>query len=188
MGNARSHLRGERVRSTAAAAQPFELKASSEDGFDGAAKIGVTLANADSRFSQIEREKGFKGSQVSVRFLFFDLAAGTAASEAKVVFRGVGAVPDEITEASLRVTFTNRLSLQRILLPEVRIARRCPWLFPSTADNVLRRWTVAQGKVFAVVQVRILGRPNRRGWQSGRRSGIYLVRLYPIKLRSARDV
>lgn len=113
----------------------FELKSSLEDGFDGAAKISVTLANADSKYSQIERSVGFKGAQVTIRFLFFDLVAGSAASEARVVFRGVGGDPDEITESILRVTFGNRFNLQRIMLPEVRIQRRCPWLFPATAEQ-----------------------------------------------------
>ncbi len=115
----------------------FELQASADQGSDGAAKISVTLANADSRYSQIERETGFKGAQVQIRFLFYDLAASEAASEARVVFLGVGNTADEITEAALRVTFSNRLNLQRIVLPEVRIERRCPWLFPSTAAQRL---------------------------------------------------
>lgn len=109
----------------------FELRSSSDEGFDGAAKISVTLANADSRFSQIEREAGFKGARVAISFLFFDLANGVPASESRVVFRGVAGAADEITEDALRVTFTNRLNLQRIILPEVRIQRRCPWLFPA---------------------------------------------------------
>ncbi len=53
-----------------------------------------------------------------------------------MVFQGIGgARADEITEAALRVTFANRFNLQRIVLPEVRIQRRCPWLFPSTEDQ-----------------------------------------------------
>src|SRR5258707_317237 len=105
----------------------FELRAGSDEGLDGTAKVSVTLANADSHFSQIERETGFKGAQVTIRFLFFDLMAGTAASDARVVFRGIANPAEEITEATFRVTFTNRLNLQRIVLPEVRIERRCPW-------------------------------------------------------------
>src|SRR5580700_10223077 len=110
----------------------FELRASSTDGMDGSAKISVTLANADSHFSQIERETGFKGAQVTIQFLFYDLAVNAAASEARVVFHGVANPPDDITESSFRVSFNNRLSLQRIVLPEVQILRRCPWMFPST--------------------------------------------------------
>src|ERR1700759_2467674 len=62
----------------------FELRSSADDGFDGTAKVSVTLANADSHFSQIEREAGFKGARVTVKFLFFDLTTGAAASEARV--------------------------------------------------------------------------------------------------------
>lgn len=113
----------------------FELRSAADDGLDGATKIGVTLANADSHFSQIERAVGFKGAKVTIRFLFYDFVAGTAASETRVVFQGVSSAPDEITEAAVRVTFANRFSLQRIVLPEVRIQRRCPWLFPSTEEQ-----------------------------------------------------
>jgi hypothetical protein len=91
----------------------FELRASSTDGMDGSAKISVTLANADSHFSQIERETGFKGAQVTIQFLFYDLVANAPASEARVVFRGIANPADEITESTFRVTFSNRLNLQR---------------------------------------------------------------------------
>src|SRR5271154_557293 len=87
----------------------FQLRASSADGLDGSATISVTLANADSHFSQIERETGFKGAQVTIRFLFYDLTGNAAASEARVVFRGVANAADEITESTFRVTFNNRL-------------------------------------------------------------------------------
>ena len=109
------------------------LVASSDEGLDGAQKISVTLANADSHFSQIEREMGFRGGQVTIQFLFYDLTANAAASEARVIFRGIGSMADEITESTFRVGFTNRLNLQRIILPETRIERQCPWSFPSTA-------------------------------------------------------
>ena len=110
----------------------FELAAAPED-----TKISVTLANADSRFSEIERATGFRGAQVTVRFLFYDLTAQQASSEARTVFRGIANAAEETTEAALRVTFTNRLNLQRIVLPEVRIQRRCPWAFPATSDQRL---------------------------------------------------
>jgi len=110
----------------------FELSAAPED-----TKISVTLANADSRFSEVERETGFRGAQVAVRFLFYDLTTQQAASEARIVFRGIANAPEETTEAALRVTFTNRLNLQRIVLPEVRIQRRCPWVFPATTEQRL---------------------------------------------------
>jgi len=114
----------------------FELAAAPED-----TKISVTLANADSRFSEIERETGFRGAQVVARFLFYDLTAQAASSEARIVFRGIANAAEETTEAALRVTFTNRLNLQRIVLPDVRIQRRCPWVFPATSDQRLEALT-----------------------------------------------
>ncbi len=119
----------------------FQLTASSTDGLDGATQIALTLANADSHFSEIERETGFKGAQVTIRFLFYDFVANAAASEARVVFRGIANSPDEITESTFRLTVMNRLNLQRIVLPDVRIERSCPWSFPSTSAQRLTALT-----------------------------------------------
>jgi hypothetical protein len=110
-----------------------QLRASPDNGLDGGAQVTVTLANADSYFSQIERETGFKGAQITITFLFYDLIGNAAASEARVMFIGIASPPDEITESTFRVTFLSRLNLQRIILPEVRIERRCPWYFPATS-------------------------------------------------------
>ena len=141
------------------------LVASSDEGLDGAQKISVTLANADSHFSQIERETGFRGGQVTIQFLFYDLTANAAASEARVIFRGIGSMADEITESTFRVGFTNRLNLQRIVLPEARIERQCPWSFPSTAAQraealIGRR----EGQVFGAASLRVFGGSDRAAW------------------------
>src|SRR5258708_28271588 len=66
----------------------FTVQSSADDGLDSAQKISVTLGNADSRYSQLEREVGFKGAQVKIWFVFYDLPLGAAPSEARVVFRG----------------------------------------------------------------------------------------------------
>src|ERR1700722_17644073 len=83
----------------------FQLRASSNDGLDGTATISVTLANADSHYSEIERATGFKGAQVTIQFLFYDLVANAAASEARVVFHGVADPPSQITESTFQVAF-----------------------------------------------------------------------------------
>src|SRR5579863_4184405 len=114
-------------------AYPARLLKHNAFALQASADVSITLANADSHFSEIERATGFRGSQVTVTFLFYDLTANAAASEARTIFRGTGNTADEITESGFRVTFTNRLNLQRIVLPEVRIERRCPWTFPGTA-------------------------------------------------------
>ncbi|MCP5112758.1 MAG: hypothetical protein GY953_18180, partial [bacterium] len=113
----------------------FEMNAASNEGIDTVSKVAVNLANADSYFSQIDRNVGWKGAKLTIRFLFFDLKGAVAASESVVLFRGVANPPDEITESQCRLSFTNRLALQRVLLPSVRIQRRCPWMFPADASQ-----------------------------------------------------
>lgn len=113
----------------------FEWKLSADEGADTGSKISLTLANADSYLSVLERMTGFKGAQLTVRFVFFALKEGTAASESRVIFRGIAGSPDEITESSVRVSFTNRLSLLRVALPQIRIQKRCPWAFPMTPEQ-----------------------------------------------------
>ncbi len=115
----------------------FEIRGSSDDGIDGISRAAISLANADSHFSQIERATGWKAAKLTVRFLFFDLKNQVAASEAAVLFFGVADPPDELTESTCRLSFANRLSLQRVALPSIRIQKRCPWAFPSTAAERL---------------------------------------------------
>lgn len=110
----------------------FELQLSADDAMDGISQLSITLANADSYMSEINREVGFKGTQLTVFIAFANLPSQTITTESTVLFRGVAGDPDEIVEDSLRVTFTNKLSLQRIPIPDARIQRSCPWTFPTT--------------------------------------------------------
>jgi hypothetical protein len=113
----------------------FEIKAASDDGIDGISRAVISLANSDSHFSQIERATGWKASKLTVRFLFYDLKAGAAASDAATLFYGIANPPEEVTETTFRLSFGNRLSLQRVALPTVRIQKRCPWTFPATVHE-----------------------------------------------------
>ncbi len=110
----------------------FEVQAASDHGIDAIPKISLTLANADSQLSQIESSPGFKGAKLQATFLFYDLIADEPASEQTVVFQGILNPPDHVTEEALRLTAVNRMSMQRVLLPPVRVQRRCPWAFPTT--------------------------------------------------------
>ncbi len=110
----------------------FEIQTASDQGVDGSPTISVTLANADSHFSEIQQATGWKGSQLTVSFLFYDLRNDVPLTDTTVVFQGICNPPDQIKEATFRITATNRMNLQRLLLPEVRVQSRCPWQFPST--------------------------------------------------------
>src|SRR5438309_6609323 len=115
----------------------FDLQLSADDAMDGISQLSLTLANADSALSQLNSAIGLKGSQLTVYFAFADLTTGSITTESTVLFRGVAGDPDEITEDSLAVSFTNKLALQRIPLPEVRVQRACPWNFPTSAAQRL---------------------------------------------------
>src|SRR3954469_8846103 len=84
----------------------FEIQTASGQGVDGIPRISIVLANADSHFSEIERAIGWKGGKLTVGFLFYDLPNDAAASERSVIFQGVCNPPDEIREATFRVTAT----------------------------------------------------------------------------------
>src|SRR5712692_525600 len=113
----------------------FEMRTASNLGVDAIPKVSITLANVDSHFSEIERSVGWKGASVTIRFLFFKLKDGVPETESLILFKGVANPPDEITESTFRLTAMNRMSMQRVLLPPVRVERRCPWEFPSNHDQ-----------------------------------------------------
>src|SRR5581483_7981329 len=106
-----------------------------DDAMDGMTQLSITLANADSALSQLNSVIGFKGSQLTVFFAFADLITLSVTTESTVLFQGVAGDPDEITEDAFTLSFINKLSLQRIPTPEVRIQRSCPWTFPADKDS-----------------------------------------------------
>ncbi len=118
----------------------FDLQLSADDAMDGISQLSLTLANADSYLSELNAALsqgtnatvGLKGTKLTVYFAFADLPTGTITTESTVLFRGVAGDPDLITEDELTLSFSNKLSLQRIPVPEVRIQRTCAWNFPAT--------------------------------------------------------
>jgi hypothetical protein len=110
----------------------FDIQTASSQGVDGSPTIAVLLANADSHFSELELAVGWRGAKLTVSFVFYDLVNDAPATETAAVFQGICNPPDQIQESTLRLSATNRMSLQRLWLPEVRIQTRCPWTFPST--------------------------------------------------------
>lgn len=113
----------------------FDMKWGADEGIDTMNKVSLVLANSDSHFSQIFTTIGFKGATLRATFLFFDLKAGTPASESMAVFVGQMNPPEEVTESNIRLTATSRLNFQRTYVPEIRIQRRCPWMFPANVEQ-----------------------------------------------------
>ena len=130
-----------------------------DQGVDGVPRVSLVLANADSHCSQIERTTGWKGARLTAGLVFYDLRNGRGVNGTiRCLFQGICNPPDEILEATFRITATNRMNLQRLLLPQVRIQRRCPWEFPgATSRSASRRWMAARAEVLAVLPLRLLG-------------------------------
>ncbi len=115
----------------------FEAQLASDTQVGGAPKLTFELANADSELSEIEQQTGFKGARLIVRLAFFDLVAGAATTDSSTVFSGLMNPPDTITETTFRLSAMNRISMQRTVVPNVRVERMCPWRFPLTAAQRL---------------------------------------------------
>jgi hypothetical protein len=113
----------------------FALQLSADDAMDGLSQLSITLANADSLMSEISAQIGFRGARLTVYFVFADLTTGEITTESTVLFLGICGDPDTISEESVQLTFTNKLSLIRVMLPDVRIQSQCPWSFPSSQSQ-----------------------------------------------------
>lgn len=110
----------------------FSLQLSADDAMDSMSQLSIVLGNADAYMSELDASIGFRGAQLTVYFAFVDLPGGTVTTESTMLFRGVSGDPQEVTEETLTLNFTNKLSLQRVALPDVRIQRTCPWNFPAS--------------------------------------------------------
>ncbi len=113
----------------------FEMQYGSDLGVDSIPKITLDLANADSHFSELQASPGVKGAQITVSMVFYSFPTGAPSSNTQVLFKGILNPPDLVTEDTFRVSASNRLSLQRVVLPDTRIQRRCPWTFPTSSDQ-----------------------------------------------------
>ncbi len=167
----------------------FDMQAGDASGVDGVTRLALTLGNAGGRLSEIERRSGWKAAKLTARLVFFDLAAGQPTTECQVVFRGVANPPDEITEGAMRLSFANRLNLQRLVLPQLRIQRHCPWCFPqSAAQRIEAVDGGARGKFSPVLRLRILAGPAGRPRKPQRGPALPFLPVHPPGLRTTRHV
>ena len=130
-------VQGTEYQSRVMRTNAFQMQVASDGGVDTIPKISFELANADGLMSEIQRSSGFKGATLNVSFVFYNLSQNVATTNTLPVFQGILDSPELITESSFRVSAINRLSLQRISLPPVRVQKRCPWQFPVNADQRL---------------------------------------------------
>lgn len=110
----------------------IEYRAGTAEEWGGAQRVTLRLANADQALSALTVQQQWKGAEIIVRFVVFDLTGGVAACPTHVVMRGSVNPPDDADCESVRISFLNRMGSLRAHIPSRRIQRRCPWLFPRT--------------------------------------------------------
>lgn len=115
--------------------QLHENSLGGDDSIGAFTRIGITLSNSDGLLTQVERTHGFKGAEVTVRFVFLEPGTGTLASTPAEVFRGVADMPSVIDESRVVLLAENRFSLFHAKLPATPLQRRCPWHFPYDAET-----------------------------------------------------
>ncbi|MCC6293232.1 MAG: hypothetical protein IT164_11330 [Bryobacterales bacterium] len=111
----------------------YRAGAAEESGF--AQRVTVRLANADHSLSALTIQQQWKGAEIIIRFVVFDLSGGVPACPTSVVMRGTVNPPDLSDCESVKISILNRMGSLRAHIPSRRIQRRCPWLFPRTAEE-----------------------------------------------------
>lgn len=112
-------------------------QALAENGIDIPATVNLKLADPDYYlWTNDETVSGFKGSELVLTLVFFDVATSGYSSDERVIFRGVckepgGKLPAHDGKA-LTVGYVSRLMMSDITLPVIRVQKNCPWVFPRT--------------------------------------------------------
>jgi len=111
-------------------------QAMSEQGIDLAPSVNLILSDGD-RFIWTNHEKaiGFKGAKLKLEFIFWDADTATFSSDIKVIFVGICGPAQLDNEDEISVSAVNLLNLSRFNFPTLRIQKRCPWVFPTTAKQ-----------------------------------------------------
>jgi len=82
----------------------LEVQTSSDQGVDAIPRVSLSLANADSHFSELERLVGWKGATLTVVFLFYNLLENAVTSEGAVLFEGIVNPPEQSTESLFQLS------------------------------------------------------------------------------------
>ena len=162
----------------------FDIQTASDQGVDGSPKISLVLANADSHFSEIERATGWKGAKLTVGIPVLRPAQQRAVDGLRRwSFRESATRRMRTKESTFRLTATNRMNLQRLLLPQVRIQRRCPWEFPATREPAGRGGERrGERQVLALLPLRLFGRADGRTGKLEQRRAVHFVRVHAARI------
>lgn len=111
------------------------IQALSDGGIDVAPSISLKLNDGDrGLWTNWEKAKGFKGAKLKLIFVFW--AVGTSDFSPDAITKLVGICgPAQIDQTTLEVTAISKLNLNQVQFPIIRVQKRCPWAFPTTASQ-----------------------------------------------------
>jgi len=110
-------------------------QALAESGIDYTPQVSVTLADVNRDiWANYEQPYGFKGAMLTIRFVFWNVGSNEFSSDSLVKFVGVCGSPQVDTD-TLTVSATSLMNMSQAMLPQVRVQKRCPWIFPITASQ-----------------------------------------------------
>jgi hypothetical protein len=108
-------------------------QALSESGIDYTPQVTVNMADTNRDiWINFEQAVGFKGAQLKLTFVFWNVGANDFSSDSLVKFVGFCGSP-QIDNDTISVSATSMLNMSQAMLPQIRIQKTCPWIFPMTA-------------------------------------------------------
>lgn len=108
-------------------------QAMSEQGIDTPPSVTLRLADSDRLiFRNYEKTIGFKGADLEIIAVFWNVGTNEFSDDYQPMFRGV-CDPAKLGGKQLSIAASSKLNMQRIALPSTRIQKYCPWQFPTTS-------------------------------------------------------
>lgn len=115
--------------------QSYDITATqalNENGIDHTPSVQVTMLDATADLWSIEQSVGFKGAELSLTFVFWNVGTNEFSSDSLVKFVGTcGSL--QVTNDTVTVTATSMMNMSQVSVPQPRVQRTCPWIFPLTA-------------------------------------------------------
>lgn len=106
-------------------------------GIDITPTVTLDIIDADKTiWNTYEKAIGFKGATLTLYFIFWDAYTANYSSDYRTIFTGE-CNPGIINETLISVTAISKLNMNQLFLPQTRIQRRCPWLFPDITNMTL---------------------------------------------------
>ena len=116
----------------------YEISATqalSDLGVDYTPSVTISMADVTKElYVNYAKPVGFKGALVKLTFIFWNVGLNDFSSDSLVKFVGICGTP-EVKNDTLTVTASSLLNMSQTMLPAMRVQKRCPWIFPVTADQ-----------------------------------------------------